>query len=170
MKALMIIAQEGYRDEEYEKPKQILEKADFEILTASKNAGVCTGKLGGKTQASLSLKDVEVTEYDVILFIGGPGSETYQHDAEAHRIAQETVERDKWLAAICIAPTILAFAGVLEGKKATAWNGDGQSEKILQQQGATFTGEDVTVDGKLITANGPNAAEAFGNKIVEILQ
>lgn len=169
MKTLMIIAQEGYRDEEYDKPKQILEQADFEVVTASKQRGVCTGKLGGNTEASISMKDVNVTEYDIVIFIGGPGAEVYQHDTEAHRVAQETIEQHKFLAAICIAPTILAFAGVLEGKKATAWNGDGQSEKILQQQGATFTAEDVTVDGKLITANGPGAAAAFGKKIVEIL-
>ena len=170
MKALMIIAQEGYRDEEYKKPKQILELADFEIVTAAKQNGICTGKLGGKTQATLALKDVDVSKYDTIIFIGGPGAENYQHDTEAHRIAQETVELGKLLAAICIAPTILAFAGVLEGKKATVWNGDGQPEKILKQQGATFTGENVTVDGKLVTANGPGSAEAFGKMIVEMLK
>ncbi len=169
MNAILIIAQQGYQDTEYGMPKQILEEAGIKTLTASKNEGRCIGKSGRTANAELSLNKVIVADYDIVLFVGGPGAVGYQHDKEAHRIAQEAVQQKKLLAAICIAPTILAYAGVLRGKKATVWNEDGQQERVLTKNGAAYTGEDVTVDGSLITANGPAAAEKFGRKIVEMV-
>ncbi|MBU0457775.1 MAG: DJ-1/PfpI family protein [Nanoarchaeota archaeon] len=170
MKALFIIAQEGYQDIEYKTPKKILEENGIEVITASKKTGTCKGALGGSTEATISINDVDVYDYDAIVFIGGPGARDYQHDVKAHLTAQEAINRDKILAAICIAPIILAYADVLEGKKATIWNNDGKQQEILEKNGATYTGEDVTTDGKIITANGPRAAEKFGNKIVELLK
>ncbi|MEK7136703.1 MAG: DJ-1/PfpI family protein, partial [Patescibacteria group bacterium] len=80
------------------------------------------------------------------------------------------------LGAICIAPTILARAGVLRGKKATVWDpstGSGQvalptPSQVLRECGAQYTGEAVTVDGKIVTANGPAAAEEFGRRLASI--
>ena len=170
MKVLMIIAQEGYQDVEYVRPKEILEKADIEVITASKRIGTCRGKLGGSTESTVSIDEVDVDNYGAIIFIGGPGAIRYQHDIQAHLTAQEAVNRDKILAAICIAPPILAYADVLEGKRSTVWNEDGHQGELLENQGAKYVAEDLVVDGKLITANGPKAAEKFGNKILAMLQ
>jgi len=170
MKALMIVAKENYHDVEYGVPKKILEEGGVEITTASSKVGTCKGKLGGITEATVSISEVNVSDYDAIIFVGGAGARDYQHDVQAHLTAQEAINREKILAAICIAPTILAYAGVLEGKKATVWNQDGQPQTLLEKQGAIYTGEEVTVDGRIITANGPPAAEAFGKKILEFLQ
>jgi protease I len=169
-KALFIIAQNGFQDHEYSAPKKILEEAGVEVITASREKGRCRGKFGLETEATVSLEEVNVDEYDAIVFVGGPGAIAYQHDVQAHLTAQEAINRKKVLAAICIAPTILAYAGVLEGKKATVWNGDGQQKEILEKNGAIFTGESVTVDGRIITANGPPAAEEFGRKILDCLR
>lgn len=169
-KALFIIAPEGYQPLEYQISKKILEDNHVQVITASKEAGTCTDKVGGTTQATVALRDISVPDYDAIVFIGGPGAATYQHDGEAHLTAQEAVNRNKILAAICIAPTILAYAKVLEGKKATVWNSDGQQAEILTKNGATFTNQSVTIDGNLITANGPPAAEEFAKAILKKLR
>ena len=170
MKVLFIVAQQGYQDIEYETPKRILEKAGIEVVTASKKAGTASGKLGGTTTSALSLNDVDMADYAAVVFIGGPGAAQYQHDVQAHLAAQEAESRNKIIAAICIGPTILAYAGVLEGKKATVWNEDNQQSALLEKEGATYTGENVTIDDKLITANGPAAAEEFGKKLLKMLQ
>src|SRR3989338_10434443 len=170
VKALFIIAQDGYQDHEYGAPKEILEKAGIEVITASKKAGIGKGRSVSLTKAALSRAEVKVKDYKAIVFIGGPGAVRYQQDEEAQHIAQEAVDQNKILAAICIAPTILAYAGVLKGKKATVWNEDGQQGKILEKKGAIFTNEAVTIDEKLITANGPAAAEEFGKRILKAIQ
>lgn len=168
MKALLIIAQAGYQDLELEGTATGLADAGFEIVLASKEAGFCKGKLGGTQRSSIALRDVKVTDYDRIAFIGGPGAFAYASDADALQVANDAYRADMVLGAICIAPIILAKAHVLDGKKATVWNGDNQQSDVLQQYGAIYTGEQVTVDGKIVTGNGPEAAEEFGKTLAAL--
>jgi len=136
----MIIAFRDFRDEEYFIPKQILESAGARITTVSSSLGKAVGKLGGDTDVNILLEDLNVLDYDAILFIGGPGAYNYFDNETAHKIAKTTVENDKILGAICIAPAILAKAGVLKGKKATVWSSlmDKSAVKILEEGGAIF--------------------------------
>ena len=167
----MIIAFRDFRDEEYFIPKQILESAGARITTVSSSLGKAVGKLGGDTDVNILLEDLNVLDYDAILFIGGPGAYNYFDNETAHKIAKTTVENDKILGAICIAPAILAKAGVLKGKKATVWSSlmDKSAVKILEEGGAIFQSEPVVVDGKIITASGPLAAKEFANAIINLL-
>jgi len=61
---------------------------------------------------------------------------------------------------------ILANAGVLAGRQATV---AGTEAQALARQGATYTGPGVTVDGRLVTANGPKSSRLFGQRIVQLL-
>jgi protease I len=171
MKALLIIAYDGYQDIEYGKTRQELEKVGIQVEVASTKLGEAKGKLGGRVFVDLLLEQVEVKKYDAIVFIGGPGAVSYQNDKLANKIIQETASAGRLLAAICIAPTVLAYAGVLKGKKATVWSSEDDKEpiKILENNGAEYLKKNVVVDGKIITANGPQAAEEFGMKIAENL-
>ncbi len=171
MKIAMIIAFREFRDEEYFIPKQILKQSGVEVDTVSSSLGEAIGKLGGEAEVNILIKDLKVADYDAVLFIGGPGAQKYIDDESCHQIARETVETDKVLGAICIAPIILAKAGVLEGKKATVWSSpmDKFGVKILQSSGAVYQSEPVFVDGKIITANGPMAAKEFAETIINLL-
>lgn len=167
--ALLIIAQHGYQDHELVGTRDGLTGVGFDVVLASSAAGACTGKFGGVEQAAIALKDVQAGDYDRIAFIGGPGAAAYAKDTEALRIAREAVGAGKPLGAICIAPTVLAAAGVLQGKRATVWNEDDAQEAVLTAAGAMYTGEPVTIDGMLVTGNGPKAAEAFGKAFAGVV-
>ena len=169
VKALLVIAPK-FRDEELFHTKEELEYAGVETIIASKSIGVITGMLGGTAQAEKILSGVNTNDYDVIVFIGGSGSSIYYNDLDARTLVKRAVDDGKVLAAICIAPGILANAGVMKGKKATIWDGDGAHSVLLTEKGAVYTGESITVDGKIITANGPSAAHDFGKRIVEVLR
>lgn len=164
-RVVMIIAWQGFRDEEYIEPKAVLEKAGISVTTASSQIGTATGKLGLKANVDIALKDLKVPDYDAVVYIGGPGSYDYREDPLAHKIAQEIVAQEKILAAICAAPGILANAGVIKGKKITMFTDDGSAAS----GGATFTGKGVEIDGKIITATGPKTAKAFGEAIAKSL-
>jgi len=41
--------------------------------------------------------------------------------------------------------------------------------EMIEKGGATYIGEDVVVDGNIVTASAPGAAEAFGKTLAEEL-
>lgn len=170
-KAVFLIAFEDFRDQEYFVPKEILEKGKIEVKTASTKKGIALGADGGDTTVDLLLEEVKASDFNAIVFIGGPGCLEALDNESSYRIAREAVQQNKILGAICISPIILAKAGVLNGKKATVWASslDRGPIKILEENGAEFIDEKVVQDGNIITANGPAAAEDFGKKILENL-
>jgi protease I len=165
-KIVMLIASGGFRDEELREPKEILEAAGAQVLVASSKLEESQGMLGMKAHPELLLDSLRVADYDAVIFVGGVGAQEYWADSTAHAIAKAALDSGKVLGAICIAPVTLANAGVLSGKKATVWSSE---RERLEAAGAVYTGADVEVDGRLITASGPGAAEEFGKRVAELL-
>jgi protease I len=71
------------------------------------------------------------------------------------------------VAAICIAPVILANAGLLNGKRATSFSSE---KNTLVTKGALVSVNGVESDGKIITAEGPSHATEFGEMILKALK
>jgi protease I len=165
-KVLLIIGKDRFRDEEYLHPKEVFEKAGFRVTTAASVKGKCIGKLGAVVESDMTLAEVKVKDYDGVFFVGGPGASEYFNDPVAHRIAREAASSGNIYGAICIAPTILANAGVLKGKKATGFP---DAETAVKAGGGIWTAKDVETDGDLITANGPQSARKWGEEIVRHL-
>ncbi|MDY0088431.1 MAG: DJ-1/PfpI family protein [Coriobacteriia bacterium] len=163
---LMVIAPRDFRDEEYAHPKQVLESRGARVVTASTTPGPCIGKLGMHAEATLAVSDADALDYDAVVFIGGAGSAVFFDDPYAQALARAARVNKRVLAAICIAPSVLAHAGLLAGVEATAFE---SQKEDLEKHGAIWTGEPVTVDGLVITANGPDAAWDFGNAIADAL-
>ncbi|WP_028843143.1 DJ-1/PfpI family protein [Thermodesulfobacterium thermophilum] len=166
-KILMIIAHQNFRDEELLIPKELFEKEGYEVVIASSSLKPAKGMLGALVTPQILLDQVEVKDYDAIVFVGGIGAQEYFHNTKAHKIAKEALSQGKVLGAICLAPRILAEAGVLKGKKATVWSSEG---KVLEEKGAEYTGKPVEVDGKVVTGSGPQAAEEFAKSILKLLK
>lgn len=165
-KVVLIIPSTAFRDDELIETRRVLDMAGAETILASSKRGILRGMLGNTVEVKVLLSSVRVGDYDGIVFIGGPGVAEYYEDATAMSIAAGAASQRKVLAAISAAPTVLANAGALTGKRATAF----MSEKDkLQQGGAIFTGAGVERDGLIITCNGPGAAPLFGRAITETL-
>lgn len=166
MKAVFIIASSNFRDEEYEIPRRILESRGVNITVASSSLNMAQGIIRLAIKPDILINDIKVEDYDCIVFVGGVGSAEYFLDDIAHNIVKESIIQSKILAAICIAPVILAKAGVLENRRVTVF-----SSKIreIENSGAEYTGNDVEVDGKIITAKGPEAAAKFGKELTKAM-
>lgn len=172
MKIAMIIAYKDFKDEEYFTPAGVLEKTGAEIKVVSDSLGTAQGADGGEVNIDIKLSDFKVDDFDAIVFVGGPGALNHLDNQDSYRIAKDAVSQNKLLSAICISPAILAKAGVLQGKKATVWTSalDKSATKILENNGAIYQKESMVQDGNIITANGPDAAEEFANKIIDALK
>lgn len=171
-KIVMVIGFKDFRDEEYFVPKEILEKAGAEVETASNKIGEAMGTDGGQAPVDYLIEDVDLNNFDAVVFVGGPGCLVNLDNENSYNLIKQTVAKDKLLAAICVSPAILAKAGVLKGKQATVWSSslDKSAVKILQDNGAIYKPENVVTDGKIITANGPDAAREFAEAIIKILK
>lgn len=171
---LVIIAFKNFQDREFIICKRILERQKIEIKVASKFLGAALGMLGNKVMVDVVLSEVVVREFDAVIFIGGQGAVDYINDYVCHQIIQDAFKQKKIIAGICVAPAILAQAGVLEGKKATVWTSELNREmiKIFKKKKVDYQKQDIVVDKKnrIVTANAPAAAEQFAQAILKLLQ
>ena len=165
-KAVLIIPSQNFRDDELVETKRALDMAGVETVLASTRRGIIKGMLGNMVESKVLLSGLRVDDYDAIIFIGGPGVEEYFDSAIAKNIARDAAGKRKIVAAISAAPTILANAGVLTGRRATAFLSEREK---LQQGGAVFTGAPIERDAHIITCYGPLAAAQFGRAVAAAL-
>ncbi|MHC4574354.1 MAG: DJ-1/PfpI family protein [Planctomycetota bacterium] len=165
-RAVMIVASRDFRDEELFETRIVLDRAGVETVIASSRRGPVRGMLGGIAEATILVDGLRVDDFDAIIFIGGPGAREYFGNPAARDIARQAADKRKILAAICIAPTILANAGVLSGVRATGFLSE---RDTLQRAGVKYTGAPVERDGSIITARDPTSASQFGTAIADAL-
>jgi len=166
-KALVIIPPNNFNDMEFNAVVERLEEAGILVTIGCSSEENAVGMYGKSVKPDALLGMVDPLAYDAVVFIGGGGTLVYFDDNVAQSIAVCAAGAGKVVAAICVAPVILARAGVLNGKAATVFP---MFTGELIEGGAEYTGENVTVDGKIITANGPDAAEEFANEILRALE
>lgn len=169
MKVLIVIAPEKFRDEECTVPAAVLQKAGIGYDIASTRRGSCRGMLGTRINATLSFEEVDPKSYDGILIVGGGGAQSYLwEDAVLRDMVKYFHASGKVVAAICLAPVVLARAGILQGKKATFFNSP-ISLGEMRAAGAVLVDKAVVSDSRIITANGPAAATEFAETFIRTL-
>jgi protease I len=164
---LMVVAPKDFRDQEYNDPREIFSEAGLNVKVASIQGGTATGVDGTEATIDLTISQVDPSQFDAVVFIGGPGMIEILNDEAMQILAKKFYKSEKITAAICAASGVLAQAGILQGKNATGWSG---VRDILEKNGALFSDEGVVEDGKIITADGPASAWKFGEEIVKALQ
>lgn len=170
MKILIAVAPEKYRDEELAMPVAAFQKAGIAYDITSTRRGPCSGMLGAKTTATLMFEEVNPKWYGCIVIIGGSGSQTYLWDDDLLvNLVKYFYESKKIIAAICLAPVVLAHAGILNGIKATFFESP-DSVREMKAGGAVPVNKPVVVDGRIITANGPAAAQEFAGAILSAIK
>jgi protease I len=165
-KVLMVIAPIDFRDEEYFETRKVLEEFGNKIIVANSTGQPSKSMFGKIVRPDKTIYDVNEKDFDAVVFVGGSGTKVYFDNQQAVSLAKEFNKSGKVVAAICIAPTILVNADILNGKNATCF----PSERNNINAVGSYTGKPVEVDGKIITANGPLAAKEFGKKIAETLK
>lgn len=167
-KALFIIAQENFRDEELEIPKKILEENGASTTVASITKGEARGMLGLRVRPDVTVAEANPNDFDILIVIGGSGSPRLADYPEVINIIKRFNSKNKPIAAICLAPYILARAGILKGKTVTIYPADFALSE-LAKAGAAYVKKSVVVDSNIITSPGPEAAKEFGEQIVKVL-
>ncbi|MCL4361356.1 DJ-1/PfpI family protein [Candidatus Dependentiae bacterium] len=167
---ILIVASQGYQPMEYGIPKKVFEQSGVKVITASNKSGQAIAKDGSKTNVDITIDKINPKNYDGIFLIGGPGALDNLDNELVYSKMKEAAAANKVFGAICISPRILASAGLLKNKKATGWDDDGELAQVFKKYGVIKTNQDVVVDGNIITATGPRAAEQFAQAILNALK
>ena len=156
---------EGFEDVEALAPVDILRRGGQEIVMVSITGSEYVTSAHGVTLKTDALfDDVDLADADLLMLPGGlPGSTNLNAHEGLREALVKHYESGKRIAAICAAPMVFGSLGLLEGKRATCYPG---CESTMT--GAEYTKQLVTIDGNIITGEGPAAAFPYAYAILEI--
>ena len=143
----------------------LLRRAGIEVVSAGLDPGVVKASRGVQLVPDQTLDRALQDDYDMVVLPGGmPGAAHLKSDPRILRLLKDMAAAEKYTAAICAAPMVLAEAGVLEGRQATSYPGflDGLP-------GVTVSAAAVVRDGKVLTSRGPGTAMDFALALIETL-
>ena len=168
MAKVYVFLANGCEDVEALIPVDVLRRGGVEVVTVStvEDSQVVETSHGVQIVADAMFDDCDYRDADLLMLPGGmPGaSNLFEHQGVCKAVLAQ-VEAGKKVSAICAAPAVvLAQLGVLDGKQATCYPG---FERLLTK--AHYTGDLVTVDGNITTAEGPAAAFPYAYELLSQL-
>jgi len=164
MKVIVPLA-EGFEEIESVTIIDILRRAGINVTVAGLKEGIIDGGHGIRVIPDTVIDKVSADDFDAIALPGGyPGFVNLGENEKVLNLVREMHDKNKFVTAICGAPSVLGKAGVIQGKRATVFPG---MEDTLT--GAQPSQDRVVVDGKIITSRGPGTAMEFAIKLVEIM-
>lgn len=145
----------------------LLRRAGIEVVTAGLDAGPVRASRGTRLLPDVTLDEAMRRDYDMVVLPGGlPGADHLRGDARILALLRRMAAAGRYTAAICAAPKVLATAGLLDGRRVTAYPGTLDGLTVPRM---TLLGDAVVRDGAVITSRGPGTAMDFALELVEIL-
>ena len=164
MKRAAVIIAPGFEEGEALTIIDIIRRAGISCERVGLTEQVVTGahQITMKCDTILSM---EVCGSDMVVLPGGiPGATNLRDSGLLMEVLRKMNKEGKYICAMCAAPIALERAGILEGKKFTAYVG--YDEKIKT---GTFLEDEVVTDGNVVTSRGPATAYAFAYELVGLL-
>ena len=145
----------------------LLRRAGIEVVTAGLDEQPVRAARGTVLIPDATLNQVLTHSFDMIVLPGGlPGADHLNADARIHQLLISMAAEQKYTAAICAAPKVLARAGLLRGRRATSFPGAIPESDLADIQ---YLEQAVVVDDKIITSRGPGTAMDFALELIEKL-
>jgi protein deglycase len=145
----------------------VLRRAEIEVRVAGLAPGPVRGAHGIELATDCTLAEVDPAELAMLVLPGGmPGTTNLRADARVLALVRALESTGRTVAAICAAPTVLAAAGVLEGRAATS-----HPSVRAQLAGASVLAQPRVVrSGPVVTSQGVGTALDFALALVEELR
>ena len=157
----------GFEETEAVTPLDLLRRAGVEVMTVGVNGKIVKGSHGIGIEADIELSEIDLTNMEMIILPGGLGGVASVRASEGAMNALKFAwDNDKYVAAICAGPTVLADLGITAGMNATCYPGceGGMGSAIMIEDAASVW------DEKLITGTSAGCAIPFGLTLIEALK
>ena len=157
----------GFEEVEAIAPVDLLRRAGVEVQTVGINGKTVYGSHHIGVEADIELGQMDLTALDMIVLPGGLGGvASIRASKEALEAVRFAWENDKFVAAICAGPTVLADLGITDGKQTTCYPGceDGMGSAN------TLQGKAAVRDGRIITGTSAGCAIPFALELIAALK
>jgi 4-methyl-5(b-hydroxyethyl)-thiazole monophosphate biosynthesis len=145
----------------------LLRRAGITVTSAGLDDQAVRASRGVVLIPDTTLDQALQQDYDMVVLPGGlPGADHLDQDERIQSLLKKMAASEKFTAAICAAPKVLASAGLLAGKQATAYPG---TLERLNLSDTTLAAGAVVQDGKVVTSRGPGTAMDFALALIENL-
>ncbi len=156
----------GFEEMEAIAPVDLMRRAGISVMTVGVNGKTVYGSHGIGIEADITLDEMDLTELEMIVLPGGLGGVA---SARASKQAMAALsfawENEKYVAAICAGPTVLADLHITDGKNAVCYPG---CESGMGS--AKITDAPCVRDGRLITGASAGCAVPFGLALIEAIK
>lgn len=162
-----ILLGKGFEEMEAIAPIDLLRRAGAEVLTVGIGSKVVYGSHGIGVEADITLEEMDLTNLEMIVLPGGLGGvASIRASKEAMAAVAFAAENNRYVAAICAGPTVLADLGITDGRKVTCYpsceSGMGSAQYI--------PGQACVQDGNVITGTSAGCATAFALQLITALK
>lgn len=156
----------GFEETEAIAPIDILRRCGKELLTVGVGGKTVVSSHNIKIECDITESEIKLDDdLELIILPGGlKGTEILENSKTVSEAIDFCVLSNRYIAAICAAPTILGKRGLLDGKNAICYRGMEDGLK-----GAVLSPDTVVADGYFITGKGAGVSVEFGLKIAEVL-
>lgn len=167
-KTICILLAKGFEESEAVVPADLLKRLGVNVVFTSINDNKeVKGTHGFKLIADTTINNISADNFDVLMLPGGlPGTTNLRDNKDVITLVQNAHKEGKIISAICAAPIVLKDAGVADNKRITGYP---DCEQFSKKHKFSFTGKDVEVDGKIITAKALGKAHLFAFAIAKAL-
>lgn len=162
---VFVFLAEGFEDMEAIVPFDLMKRAGIDAVTVGVGGEKIKSAHGLFVSAEISESEVDFKKAEAFVFPGGwPGAKNLKNSETVNNAVKFALDNDIVIGAICASPGyVLSGTGALCGKKYTCFPG-------FEVEEGEYTAKDLEIDGKLITANGPQSAVKFGLALIKAIK
>ena len=165
-----VSATDGFEETELTEPLRALKEAGAEVDVVSLKAGEIQGMRHHDKTISVkvdkTLDELKPEKYDAVVLPGGAlNADRLRLEPKLQQFLRSFDEEGKPIAAICHAPWELVSAGLVRGRKLTAYH---TIRDDIQNAGGAFTDQEVVLDGNWVTSRQPSDLPAFNREMLNL--
>ena len=167
MKRIVVLLEKMVEDSEFQYPYLRLKEEGFDVISAAPEKKIYQGKGGQSFKPDKSFDEIYDQTFDAVIVPGGYAPDLWRRDEKILSFVKRHNELGKIIASICHGPWLLISAGVVRGRKVTAFFA---IKDDLVNAGAVYEGLDWVEDKNLLSSTNPQTMLPMMKRLVEKLK
>lgn len=163
---IIVFLENFVEDSEFLYPYLRLKEEGFDVISVAPELKMYQGKGGMTFRPDWSFNEIKTIDFDAVIIPGGYAPDLWRRNQDIVEFVKRHHEEGKIIASICHGPWLLISAGIVKGRKVTAFHA---IKDDLINAGAIYEGQDWVEDGNLLTATNPTTMLPMIKRLVEKL-